>query len=147
MPVIPKDPLDWLTLFRQQINEIFKYLSLLEKKEPMGEQEYTPLVDIYETSDTFVVEVDLPGFDRTDLSLSICCNMLVLEGVKREEGKGEEIAYICLERSFGRFCRTIEIPPTFDISGVKARYAGGVLYVAFPRLKDKSVVIRDIPIE
>ena len=146
MAVIPKDPLDWLTLFRQQINEIFTFLSTLDLKELPGDRESTPLLDIFEAGDEYVVEVELPGFERSDLTLSICCNMLVIEGVKREEKQGKHVNYICLERRFGRFCRTVEIPPTFDIAGVKAKYDRGVLAITFPRKKDKSTVIRNIPI-
>lgn len=146
MAVIPKDPLDWLTLFRQQINEIFTFLSTLEVKDNPGEQESTPFLDIFESGNEYVVEVELPGFDRRDLSLSICCNMLVIEGVKREEKRGKRVNYICLERRFGRFCRTVEVPPSFDTKGVRARYDRGVLSVAFPRLKDRSTVIKNIPI-
>jgi HSP20 family protein len=147
MAVIPKDPLDWLTLFRQQINEIFAFLSTLDVKENPGDHEHAPFLDIFETGDEYVVEVELPGFERRDLSLSICCSMLVIEGLKREEKRGKQVNYICLERHFGRFCRAVEIPPAFDTKGVKAKYVRGVLFVAFPRLKDRSSVIRNIPIE
>ena len=77
----------------------------------------------------------------------VSCNMLVIEGLKRKEKQEKQVNYICLERHFGRFCRTVEIPPAFDIKGVKAKYDRGVLAVAFPRLKDRSTVIRNIPIE
>ena len=147
MAVIPKDPLDWLTLFRQQINEIFTFLSTLEVKDNPADQEHAPFLDIFETAGEYVIEVELPGFERRDLSLSICCNMLVIEGLKREEDRRKQVNYICLERRFGRFCRTVEIPPAFDIKGVKAKYDRGVLAVVFPRLKDRSTVIRNIPIE
>jgi len=147
MAVIPKDPLDWLTLFRQQINEIFTFLSTLDLKDKPGEHEHVPFLDSYETDDGYVIEAELPGFHRRDLSLSICCNMLVIEGVKREEPKAKKFNYICLERCFGRFCRTVEIPPAFDCRGVKARYDKGVLTVAFPRVKGHGTVIRNIPIE
>ena len=147
MAVIPKDPLDWLTLFRLQINEIFAFLSTLEANENSGDAEHAPFLDIFETSDRYVVEIELPGFDRHDLSLSICCNMLVIEGLKREETRSKPVTYICLERRFGRFCRTVEIPPAFDTRGVKAQYDRGVLSVSFPRMKESSTVIRNIPIE
>ncbi|HEY6006740.1 MAG TPA: Hsp20/alpha crystallin family protein [Geobacteraceae bacterium] len=147
MALIPKDPLDWLILFRQQINEIFNYLSLLEAGEKGSEREYVPLIDIFETADRFLVEAELPGFAPEDLSVSICCNMLVVEGTKRQDPPRKEGAYLCLERNFGRFCRTVEIPPGFDLAGVRARYVRGVLRVAFPRLPGKGAIIRTIPIE
>jgi HSP20 family protein len=147
MAVIPKDPLDWLTLFRQQINEIFTFLSTMDLKDKPGDQEHVPFLDSYETEKDYVIEVELPGFDRNDLALSICCNMLVIEGLKREEPKTKQLNYICLERRFGRFCRTVEIPPAFDGKGVKARYDKGVLTVTFPRISEQSRIIRNIPIE
>jgi HSP20 family protein len=147
MAVIPKDPLDWLTLFRQQINEVFTYLSSIEVKEGVGEREYTPLVDIFETPEAFVVEIELPGFLKEDLSLSICCNMLVVEGIKREEARSPGVTFMCLERHFGRFCRAVEIPPAVDVRNATAKYEKGVLVVAFPKLRDKSTIIRNIPIE
>ena len=105
MAVIPKDPLDWLTFFRQQINELFNDLSAIEVKETNGEHEYLPLVDIFETAENFVVEIELPGFANEDISLSICGNMLVVEGIKRQESRSAGVNFICLERLFGRFCR------------------------------------------
>ena len=147
MSVMPKDPLDWLTLFRQQINEIFTFLSTLELKDTAGDHEQAPFLDIFETADEYVIEVELPGFERSDISLNICCNMLVIEGLKREEKRGKQVNYICMERRFGRFCRAAEIPPAFDTKGVRAKYDRGVLAVAFPRMKDRSPVIRNIPIE
>ena len=147
MAVIPKDPLDWLALFRQQINEIFTFLSTLERKDQPGEREHVPFLDCYETERDYVVEVELPGFDRSDLALSICCNMLVIEGTKREEPREKQLNYYCLERCFGRFCRTVEIPPGFDRTKVKAKYDKGVLTVSFPRAPEKKTIIRNIPIE
>lgn len=147
MAVTPKDSLDWLVLFRQQINEIFTFLSHIDREDINGECNYTPFVDIFETPDKFVVEIDLPGMDNRDLSVSICCNTLVIEGLKRKEAKNPNSAYICLERRFGRFCRTVEIPPAVDQHGIKAVYELGVLSVIFPRKKDKTTIIRNIPIE
>jgi HSP20 family protein len=147
MAVIPKDPLDWLTFFQQQINEVFSYLSAMEAKDGFGEQEHLPLVDIFETAENFVVEIELPGFLKEDITLSICCNMLIVEGVKRKDKCCRDVNFICLERNFGRFCRAVEIPPTVDMGLVKARYAKGVLSVSFPKLKDRSAIVKNIPIE
>jgi HSP20 family protein len=147
MAIIPKDPLDWLAFFRQQINEVFNYLSAIELKEPVGKHEYVPLVDIFETATNFVVEIELPGFSGEDISLSICCSMLVVEGIKRDEPRNCEVNYICLERHFGRFCRAIEISPAVDMNRVSAKYEKGVLAVIFPKLHDKRNIIRNIPIE
>jgi HSP20 family protein len=146
MAVIPREPLEWLNLFRQQMDEIFRYLSTLEGREEFFEKESSPLVDIYETDHSFVVEVELPGCQVTDITLSICCSTLVVEGVRREEGGGG-VNYLCLERLTGRFCTAIEIPPSADLDGVQARYLRGLLTVVFPWSRGKKRHIREIPIE
>lgn len=146
MPVLPKEPLQWLNLFRQQMDEIFRYLSTLEGREGFAEKENAPLVDIYETSDSFTVEVELPGCRREDISLSICCSTLVVEGTPRDES-APGVNYICLERPTGRFCRAIEIPPAANLSEAKARYGRGLLTVVFPWCRKSRSHIRKIPIE
>lgn len=146
MPVIPKDSLEWLRFFRQQIDEIFNRLSVIEHKECCGEQAYNPPVDVFETADTFGVEVDLPGFERNDLSVGICCNAIIVEGVKQEAPRGKSVNYICLERCFGRFRKTVELPPGVETDKARAKYDKGVLTVTFPLLKDENVVVRSIPI-
>jgi len=146
MAVIPKEPLEWLNLFRQQMDEIFRFLSTLEGREGFTEKEHAPLLDIYETASSFVVEVELPGCDRDDITLSLCCSTLVVEGVSREDAV-PGATYICLERSTGRFCRAIEVPPGVDLEGVKAHYRHGLLTVVFPWSKGDKPHIREIPIE
>lgn len=146
MAVIPRYPLEWLNFFRQQMDEIFSYLSTLEGKDGR-ECEFSPSVDVFETPDCYVVEFELPGFAREDLSLTTCCNTMVLEGVKREDDGAVGASYICMERQFGHFCRTVEIPPAVDMDRAKANYGKGVLSVVFPKLQDKNTLIRDIRIE
>ena len=147
MAVIPKDPQDWLILFRQQINEIFSFLSSLDKGGSLGDNEHMPFLDVSETDAAFVVEAELPGCERSDISLVICCNMLVIEGLKREDARALPVTYICLERRFGRFCRTVEIPPGINVGAISAKYEKGLLTVTMPKADDKKTRIRNIVIE
>lgn len=146
MAVIPKEPLDWLTLLQLQMDEVFDYIASTGERERWNECEYFPSVDIFETPEEFAVEFELPGVEQVDLSLKLCCNMLILEGVKNDD-TNDGVSYLCLERRFGRFCRTVEIPPTVDLGAVKASFRRGVLVVTFPRLSDRGKIIREIPIE
>lgn len=143
----PKLPHDWLALFRQQINEIFHHLSFLEAGGNAADREYIPAVDIFETAERLVVEVELPGFSPEDISLSICCNVLVVEGTKKQDYQCRAGTVLCLERNFGRFRRTVEIPQGFDTNGVTASYARGVLSVALPRQDAGGAAMRKIPID
>ena len=147
MAIVPKDLPDLLSAFHRQMEELFERLLSLEKKGVAGEPEISPPVDCYETADEFIVEIELPGFCAKDLSVGYFRNMLIVEGFKKEEEKGTKVRYICLERSFGRFCRTVEIPPAVDDSRVTARYEKGILFVIFPKIAETGAMIKNIPIE
>lgn len=147
MGVIPRDRVDWLNFFQQQMDELFRLLFDLEGKGGRNDRDHLPPIDIFETAADLLVEIELPGFDRDDLSLRMCCNILVVEGTKREEPREREVSYICLERKFGRFCRVVEIPPTVDLTDARARYERGLLTVAFKKLDDRKMIVREIPID
>jgi HSP20 family protein len=147
MALIPKDPLDWLSLFRQQMTTLFGYLSQIEARDHGGLPECSPALDIFETAERFVVEVDLPGANAEDLKVALCCSLLVIEGLKRQEHVPRDGRLYCLERRYGHFCRTVEIPPGCALDQVQACFRRGMLTISFPRLPATSSVVREIAIE
>ena len=142
-----KDPSGWLDQFRLQMNDFFNYLSALDQEEGNREHDFVPLVEIYETASAYVVEIELPGLAGQDLNLSLAGRLLQVSGLKRTERESGRLNYLCLERSFGRFNRSFEIPSGFDLAGVTATYERGVLAVTVPRLGRQPGVSRDIPVK
>jgi len=69
-----------------------------------------PLVDLYETGDELVCEVDLPGTDLSKLSIKVYEDLLLIEK-RRMSGKVIEemfpggFRYLCMERSLKAFRR------------------------------------------
>ena len=147
MALLPKDLPDLFYSFQQQMDELFERFFPAEKKGNYGEREYLPLIDCFETVEHYIVEIELPGFCREDLNLTIFQNLLIIDGLKLEEEKKKTVNYICLEREFGRFSRTLEIPLIVDFCGVKARYEKGILSVSFRKISEAGVIMKVIPIE
>jgi HSP20 family protein len=104
-----------------------------------------PPVDLYETADELVCEVDLPGMDLSKVSLKVYEDLLIIEGV-RVEGNDEpgphRIRFLCMERSMKRFRRIVKIPISVNTLAGRASYADGVLTITFPNLKDKLIRIK-----
>ena len=146
MAVVPKDPFDWVAMLELQVDEVLDYVARIESRETFGECDFVPPMDIYETPDAFSVEIDLPGFDRSEISLKICRSTLIVEGKKQEDAQQRGVTYRCLERRFGRFCRTVELPPAVETADSRAEFRNGVLSVRFPRRAEAKKMIRDIPI-
>lgn len=107
-----------------------------------------PLLDLYETAEHIVVEADLPGIDIDDVDVGILNGVLTIEGVKRERIEEEEkINYLCMERSFENFKRTIKITVPFNPKAAKACYQRGVLTVVFPKVREKRGELIKIEVE
>ncbi len=134
MALPPNDAASWIAILRQQMDDMFNFMVHM-KEQRGGHHEFSPQIDVYETSDHFVAEMDLPGFSENDFSVSLVGSAIRVEGLKRLEKIDGTMSYICLERHFGRFSRTIEIPPQFDADAARAKYERGVLFIVIPRIE------------
>ncbi len=108
---------------------------------------HVPQVDIFSSKEELIVEVELPGVRRKDIDVKLFKTTLNLKALKYdcfEEDKGN---YMCMERSFGRVFRTIELPVPVNTSKTKAIYKNGILTIVMPRVEEKRGKPRNITIE
>lgn len=124
----PNDDAAWISIFRQHMEEMFSYM-FRTREQGCGQHEFSPPMDIYESSAQYVIELDLPGFSETDFNVTAAASTLRIEGVKRQEKTESALSYICLERHFGRFSRSVEIPDAFDPGRIRTVYELGVLSI------------------
>ncbi|MBF0327780.1 MAG: Hsp20/alpha crystallin family protein [Nitrospirae bacterium] len=101
-----------------------------------------PLIDLYETEEDLVFEIDLPGINPDDLSIRTYEDLLVIEGIRTEDINESPIKYLCMERRVKNFRRVINMPLTVNTMGGKAAYNHGVLVVRFPKLKGRVTEVK-----
>lgn len=104
-----------------------------------------PLIDIYETKDNLIFEVDLPGIDPANLSVRVYEDLLIIEGIRDEdndESISEECKYLCMERGLKEFRRVMKIPIHVNTVAGNAFYSNGVVTIKFPKLKGKLIKIK-----
>lgn len=91
-----------------------------------------PTTDIFKTDQLVIICCELPGFDRESLEVTLT-DQRSLE----IKGKIQDHEYaksrVQLERSFGTFCRNIELPATVRADGMKAKYQDGLLELVLTR--------------
>lgn len=97
---------------------------------------WTPAVDIYETPEEIVLRADLPGVGPGDVDLRIENNTLTLRGERRFLKEATEEDYHRIERSYGTFSRSFQLPGSVDQGGIKAGQKDGVLEVHMPKRPD-----------
>jgi HSP20 family protein len=92
-----------------------------------------PSLDISETRDKVIVKAELPGIDLDDVKISVTGRTLSLMGEKRAEMVSEGARYHRLERRFGSFSRSIQLPCAIKVEEIEATYEKGVLVIILPK--------------
>lgn len=106
--------------------------SLPVKHEQMLRLQARPVADIYETGDTFIVTLDLPGAEKESLQVTVEPGTLAVRGAiqPRSAASGRmihrEIGWNAYERSF-------KIGPGIDEQKISASFSDGVLTVILPK--------------
>jgi HSP20 family protein len=97
--------------------------------------EITPHVDMYDHGNEVVVSAELPGIKREEINVKLVDNTIIISGEKKTEEKVERSDYLRLERTFGSFNRTLNLPEGLDSKNIKASFKDGVLEVRIPKLE------------
>jgi HSP20 family protein len=106
---------------------------------------FAPLVDVKETKDGYVLSADLPGVKESDVHVSVDGNVLTISGHRDEERRTDEEYYHAVERTYGSFRRSYELPETADHDGIKAELKNGVLSVQVGKKPEAQP--RQIPVK
>ena len=92
-----------------------------------------PATDVYETDTDYVVELEVPGFDRDELTVEVSDHTLVVRGEHEEEAEKAGRELLLHERLERRFERRFELPHEVDAEHVAAECAKGVLALHVPK--------------
>ena len=88
-----------------------------------------PKLDISESDEQFKIEVEVPGVSEKDIKVDLEGDTLTIRGEKRQESKTEKDKYHSIERSYGSFMRTLNLPANADPDKIKAKFKNGVLTI------------------
>ena len=104
--------------------------------------------DIKDADDKFVLEAELPGFDKEDISLDVKDGILTISAQHKEEkeDKDEKGQYIRRERRYGSFRRSFDVTG-IDENGITAAYSNGILPLNLPKTVPAVPETRRIAIE
>ena len=123
----------------KMINQAFGH-SILDKEITSHVQ---PLLDVYETDNTIVASLDLPGVEKKDVEVSVSNGFLTISGERKNissEGR------IWQETSFGTFKRTFELTEAVVEDKIKAQFKNGVLKISLPKAEEVKPAVRNISV-
>jgi len=98
-----------------------------------GANALVPSMDVTETDKEIEITAELPGLEEKDVQVNVADNLLTIRGEKKAEKEQKDKNYRLVERSYGSFERTLELPDGVNADAIKANISKGVLKVSIPK--------------
>lgn len=92
-----------------------------------------PSMDLVEDEQCYKLEVEMPGMDEKDITISLNDNLLTVQGEKSTSKKDARKNYIAREISYGRYERSISLPQAADADKATASFKKGMLWITIPK--------------
>jgi HSP20 family protein len=105
---------------------------------------WTPACDIFETNKELVLKFELPEVKKENLKVILENNVLILRGERKFEEETERDNYHRVERHYGEFMRSFNIPMFVDATKINAEFKFGVLRVTLPKREDAKAKRIDV---
>ena len=104
--------------------------------------------DIKDEGSKYVMESELPGFEKEDIKLDISGSYLVIsaEHSTQDDQKDEKGSYIRRERSYGSYQISFDISDV-DAEAISAEYKNGILIIDLPKKKHEEPVSKRLEIK
>jgi HSP20 family protein len=90
-----------------------------------------PAMDVYRRGDEYVIELEIPGVDPSDVEIDVERNMLTVSGEIRPGHEQADELVVC-ERPHARFRRQVYLGENLDTERIQASAENGVLTVRVP---------------
>lgn len=136
-----------LTPFERKGYDLFNAFHEFEDDFFKGNQISSCKTDIKDEGDRFVLESELPGFEKEDIKLDLngdCLTISAQHSAEKEE-KDKKGSYVRRERSTCSYQRSFNVSEC-NVSGIDAEYKNGVLVVTLPKKVETQPASRRLEI-
>lgn len=133
--------MDPFRLFPNMTRMLEEPLAMLRPMLPLEEnywpmKPWLPACDIFETDKELVLKFELPGVKKEDVKVTMENNVLMLRGDRKFEEETDRENYHRVERHYGEFTRTFNVPMFVDATKINAEFKYGVLTVTLPKREE-----------
>lgn len=99
---------------------------------------WSPLVDVREEGNGYLVEADLPGLTKEDIAITMEDNVLSINGERKVESEQSDKRIYRRERLNGKFSRALSFPNDVQTDSISAVFKDGVLRIQIPKTEAKK---------
>lgn len=143
MTLVKFNPMRDLVDFEKEFNKMFNAFEnrfgISKSKEEDSEYEnavWMPLTDIYEDKEKYTLKLDLPGIKKEDVKISFIDGKLSISGERTQENEHNDSKCHRIERSFGRYYRSFNLPEHVQSEKINAEFKDGQLTISIPKAEE-----------
>lgn len=99
--------------------------------------------DIKESDNDYTLLMDLPGFKKEDIKISLLDGILTIDVERTNELDEEKENYIRKERSYGKYSRAFKVG-NISLDKIEAKFEDGLLSLIIPKSEKETRKYLDI---
>ena len=116
-----------------------------ERESTLSQRVWSPVVDISENEQEYVVKAELPQIPKEDVKVSVRNGVLEISGERKSESEQKGQQFCRVERAYGTFLRSFTLPPGAESQKAQANLREGVLTVKItknPQAAPKALEVK-----
>lgn len=151
MALVRFNPMRDLLEVEREFNKLFnsfgrRFLDS-DGKEELENVVWMPLSDITENKDSFTIKMDIPGIKKDEVKISYTDGQLRISGERKEEKESTDTTYHRVERTYGKFYRSFNLPQKIKYDRIEAIFNDGQLLITVPKSEEAKPKEIDIKVK
>jgi HSP20 family protein len=131
--LMPAAPM--LTSLRKEMDRLFERTFDQDFDLPMLGA-WAPPLDLSETNEMVIARMEVPGIDPKDIQVQLKGQLLTVRGEKLQDTSRKDESFYRVERAYGSFVRTLQLPASVREDKVNATFKNGVLTITLTKIPE-----------
>ena len=133
----PMRPLRLSLDLDRRIDQVFTELIHQPWGREFSAAAWQPAIDVYETGDAYLIEVDIPGVPPENVEVRVDGRRIVIQGTRETVtwSRSQGGTNVHIERQHGHFCRSLELDHPVDSERLETQFDHGTLRARLPKKK------------
>ncbi|HRP01999.1 MAG TPA: Hsp20/alpha crystallin family protein [Candidatus Kapabacteria bacterium] len=136
------DVLNQINHWANKFDNEFSY----KKNDNVKVTDFSPVMDIYEQGATYVIEVELPGIDKSNVKININEDGILSISGSKVKTSDKESNKLRQERKYGEFSRSLQLAEDIDTNKIDARFDNGILILTINKKEPATPKVVEVKI-